>query len=109
MTKPTRYYSGKQEKQVAKTTNSKKQKNSGASMFCKGDLKSEKFLIECKTKAKSSESISIKKEWIDKIKQEMFAMNREYWSVAFSFGNNKNYYIIDEDLFCQLKEMIENE
>lgn len=107
--KPTRYYSNKQESRIAKRTNSKKQKNSGASKFCKGDVKSEKFIIEAKTKVKPSESITIKKEWIEKLKQEMFAINKEYWTIAFSFGDNKDYYIIDEDLFIQLKETVESE
>lgn len=60
--KPTRYYSDKQEKQIAKATGGKQTKNSGATCFEKGDILTDKFLLEAKTKTTSSDSISIKKE-----------------------------------------------
>lgn len=60
--KPTRFYSTKQEKKVAKELNGDRTYNSGATPFQKGDVIIDKFLIECKTKTSSSKSISIKKE-----------------------------------------------
>ena len=45
--KPTRYYSSKQEKQVAKISGGKKVANSGATTFYKGDVSTDKILIEC--------------------------------------------------------------
>lgn len=57
-------------------------------------------------------SISIKQDWIVKLKEEAFAMNKSYWSLAFNFGglyNNENFYIISESLFMQLKKYLEEE
>ena len=61
--KPTRHYSTKQEKYVAKKFNGTRTKNSGATMFGgKGDVLMDKFLLECKTKTSDADSISIKKD-----------------------------------------------
>lgn len=107
MSKPTRYYSKKQEKLVAKTVNGKVQSNSGATPFQKGDVLTDNWLIECKTKTSESKSISIKKEWIEKNEEEAFAMDREHSAICFNFGETfdvKNYYIISEDDFKKLLE-----
>lgn len=104
----TRYFSNKQEKHVAKAIGGKKTANSGATMFSKGDCSTDAWLIECKTKTTPSQSISIKKDWLDKNKEEAFAMNKHYNALCFSFGNvhnDENYYIIDEDTFIELLEM----
>ena len=68
---PTRYYSKKQEEAVAKATGGRRSKNSGATMFDKSDVSTDKFNLECKTKTSHSESISIKKEWFAKNKEEL--------------------------------------
>lgn len=108
--KSTRYYSSKQEKSVAKEINSKTNINSGATTWVKGDVSSEKFLIECKTKTSPSESISIKKEWIRKLRQESVFMGKKYEALVFNFGpDEENFAIIDMDLFNKLKEILENE
>ena len=100
---PTRSYSKKQENQVAKKFNGNRNLNSGATPFQKGDVTLEKFLIECKTKMSPSESISIKKEWIEKNNQESLFMGKEYSAIAFNFGpGEENYYIINEQLFEEL-------
>lgn len=70
----TRKYSNLQEKRIAKKLHGRKQLNSGATMFQKGDVITDKILIECKTKVKESKSISIQKDWIEKLKEEAFAM-----------------------------------
>ena len=54
------------------------------------------LLIECKTKVKESKSISIQKDWIEKLKEEAFAMRRPYWAITFNFGDNEDYFIINE-------------
>lgn len=109
MNKPTRFYSNKQEKAVAKAVNGKQTSNSGATAFSKGDVRTDLFLIECKTSTTQKKSVSIQKEWIDKNKEEAFAMGKLYQAIAFDFGDNKNYYIIDESLFKRLIEFMENE
>ena len=103
--KPTRYFSSKQERQVANTLGGKVTANSGATPFQKGDLTTDDFLIECKTKTKDSDSMSIKKEWLDKNLQESLFMGKKYNALVFSFGpTSKNYYILDEDTFLELLE-----
>ena len=97
---PTRAYSKKQENYVAKKFGGDRVKNSGATPFQKGDVNLEDMLIECKTKTSPSESMSIKKEWLEKNNSEALFMGKKYSALAFNFGpNEKNYYIIDEYLF----------
>ena len=58
------------------------------------------------------QSMSIKRDWIDKLKEEAFAIGKPYWAVAFNFGdlrNPENFYIIDESLFKQLQTYLEKE
>ena len=112
MNKPTRYFSNKQEKHVAKAIGGKQVANSGATKFSKGDVRSDKWLIECKTKTSPSASISIKREWIEKNEEEAFAMGKEYSALCFSFGdlhNDKQYYILNEQTFKHFLEMEENQ
>ena len=100
MNRPTRFYSNKQEKAVAKAVNGRQTANSGATSFQKGDVVTDKVLIECKTCTDEKKSFSIKKEWLMKNKEEAFAMRKPYNALAFNFGPNEpNYYIIDERLF----------
>lgn len=106
----TRYYSNRQEKQVAKSIGGKQTPNSGATKFVKGDILTDDFLIECKTTLTPKKSFAIKKEWLDKNRQEMFAMNKSYNALAFNFEpDGKNYYVIDEKLFKYLKEKLEED
>ena len=105
--KPTRFYSSRQEKTVAKAIGGKVTPNSGATPWVKGDILAEKFLIECKTKTTPSESISIKKEWFIKNKSEALFMGKPYSALVFNFGpDQENYYIIDEYLFQDLVEYL---
>ena len=103
---PTRHYSSRQEKAVAKAVNGKVQKNSGATDFQKGDIVTSgrnSFLLECKTKTSASESISIRKEWFEKNRQECLLTGTPHQAVVFNFGpGQENHYIIDEYLFLEL-------
>lgn len=105
----TRKYSKIQEKRVSKTNKGKVQPNSGATMFAKGDVITDKFLIECKTRIGEQASINVKKEWLTKNEEEAFAMNKNYSAVAISFGDGNNYYIISEKLFTILRNYIEED
>ena len=107
MNKPTRFYSNRQEKKVAKAVGGRKTANSGATSFSKGDVVTERILIECKTCVSEKKTFSIKKEWIDKNKEEAFAMNKPYSALAFNFGPySENYYVIDERMFNILQELL---
>lgn len=101
----TRYYSNRQERKVAKAVGGRKTANSGATDFNKGDVVTANWLIECKTCTSEKKSFTIKKDWLDKNKEEAFACRKEYNAVAFDFGGKDNYYIIDEQTFKLLVEM----
>ena len=106
----TRKYSKAQESRVSKNLKGKRQANSGATAFFKGGVKTDDFLIECKPARKEKASMSIKADWIEKLKEEAFAMGKRFWAVAFNFGglgNQENYYIIDEKLFLILINYLE--
>lgn len=101
--KPTRYFSDKQEKYVANILDGKKTLNSGATPFRKGDVYTSNLLIECKTSTTIKSQFTIKQEWLDKLRQESFAMGKDNCVLVFNFGpDTKNYYIINEDLFLDL-------
>lgn len=107
--KPTRAYSSAQEKSIAKAVGGRKTSNSGATPFIKGDILTESFLLEAKTKTTHSDSISIKKEWLEKNKSEALFMGKKYDAIVFSFGPDEpNHYIIDEYLFQELVEYLKN-
>lgn len=109
---PTRAFSKKQEDKVAKVTGGRVNPNSGATDFGgKSDVNIDNLIsIECKTKTSASKSISIKKEWITKLRQETVFDGNKYCAIAFSFGpGEENHYIIDEDLFIRLCEVLKNE
>lgn len=100
---PTRFFSEKQEKQVAKIVGGRRTSNSGASNFCAGDVTTETLLYECKTVTKPVKSYSIKKEVLDKIHKEAFEMGKENAVLAFNFEpSGKNYFVLTEEHYKQL-------
>jgi len=104
---PTRTFSKKQEDSIAKAVGGKRTPNSGATPWVKGDVLTEEWLLEAKTKNTHSESISIKKEWFNKAKTEAVEMGKPYTAIVFSFGpDEENHYIIDEFLFKELQEYL---
>lgn len=55
-------------------------------------------------------SFSIKKEWLTKLKEEQYAMNKMYSTLCFDFGDEKDrYYILDENTFMYIKELIDKD
>ena len=108
MNRPTRFYSNKQEKAIAKAVGGKQVANSGATTFSKGDVTSENWLFEAKTKTSESQSFSIKKDWLLKNNEEAFAMGKPYSALVFDFGDGYNYYVLDEKTFLKMKECFDN-
>lgn len=100
--KSTRYYSNKQEKAIAKNIGGRKVANSGATRFNKGDVQTDDWLIEAKTKTSASKSMTIQKEWLIKNKEEAFAMGKMHNALCFDFGDGDRYYVIGEKEFKQL-------
>lgn len=106
MNRPTRFFSNKQEKHIAKELGGRQTANSGATKFQKGDVTTSDWLIEAKTVTKPVEAMSVKREWLKKNAEEAFAMSKRFNAVAIDFGQNDNYYIVDEKTFKRLVEAV---
>ena len=98
----TRKKSSQQEKRIAKAMKGKQVVGSGSTPFLKGDVIAGKLFIEAKTKMEPSKSISVKREWLEKAKTQALATRKEDYTVAISFGDNKDYYIIEDTLMEDL-------
>lgn len=107
--RPTRFYSNRQEKSVAKAIGGKQTANSGATKFSKGDVTTDNWLIECKTCVKPQKTFTLHKEWFDKNKEEAFAMGKDYNAVVFDFGDGEQHYIINERMFKKLLNFIKGD
>lgn len=109
--KPTRYYSDKQEKSIAKAVGGRQTANSGATAYSKGDVTEGDrtgWLLEAKTCMKDQKSFTMQEEWFIKNRSESIFMKKDYSAVVFNFGPNKpNYYCIDENTFLEMKEALE--
>ena len=107
---PTRYYSKRQENSIAKKFEGERVKNSGATLWSKGDINLDSgWLIEAKTHTTTRKSMTIQKEWLDKNQKESLFMGKPYNALAFNFGPDEpNYYIIDENLFELLVQKLKN-
>lgn len=102
MGKPTRYYSKKQETRVALLVGGKRQSNSGATTFDKGDVVDKYTLFECKTAVKQMKSFSIKKDWFLKNKKEALSIGREFGAVVFDFGGTEDFVALSMNDFLNL-------
>ncbi len=110
MKKPTRYYSKRQEQQVAKSLEGRCHANSGATPFRKGDVNCGIFLIECKTSTEKRRTYSVKQDDLDKMNKERFSMGKEYAALCFDFGpETERYYVITEKLMKDFKRLLEEE
>lgn len=105
--KCTRYYSSRQEKKIAKAVGGRTVANSGATLFKKGDVRTDKWLFEAKTKTSESDSFTIKRTWIEKNKEESFAMGKDYNALVIDFGDGKQFYLVDEKTFLRMKNLLE--
>lgn len=108
----TRTFSDEQELSVCKLLNCQKQSGSGSGNFNKGDCinKNASLLVECKCSMNEKESFSIKKEWLNKNKEEAFSMRMDNTCLAFNFEpKGKNFFVINEKLMKYLVEKLEEE
>ena len=96
----TRAKSSEQEKRIAKAIGGRQVVGSGSTPFLKGDVIAGDLFIEAKTKMNPSQSITVKKSWIDKAKEQSLAMRKSDYAIAVSFGDPKEYYLI-EDSFME--------
>lgn len=98
----TRAKSSQQEKRIAKALGGKQVLGSGSTPFLKGDVVAGKLFVEAKTKMEPSKSISVKREWLEKAREQAFSTRKEDYTVAISFGDDKEYYIVENTLFEDL-------
>ena len=98
----TRYKSNIQEKRIAKALGGRQVIGSGSTPFLKGDVVTGNLFIEAKTKMSPSQNITIKKAWVDKAKEQSLAMRKSDYAIAVSFGDGKDYYIIEDSLLEDL-------
>lgn len=98
----TRAKSSQQEKRIAKAMGGRQVIGSGSTPFLKGDVVAGKLFIEAKTKMVPSQQITVKKAWVDKAKEQSLAMRKEDYAIAVSFGDPKEYYLIEDNLMEDL-------
>lgn len=98
----TRYKSNIQEKRIAKAMGGRQVVGSGSTPFLKGDVIAGDLFIEAKTKMNPSQSITVKKSWIDKVKEQSLAMRKSDYAIAVSFGDPKDYYLIEDSFMEEL-------
>lgn len=98
----TRKKSSQQEKRIAKAMGGKQVIGSGATPFLKGDVIAGQLFIEAKTKMEPSKSITVKKDWVDKAKAQALSTRKSDYAIAISFGEPKEYYIIEDSLMEEL-------
>lgn len=111
-TDSTRYFSDAQEKSVCRLLEATQTLNSGAGKFKKGDCiqKDASLLIECKSVMTPKASVSIKKDWILKNKEEAFENRLDNHCIAFNFEpSGDNYFVINGRLMQFLVEKLKEE
>lgn len=84
--------------------------NSGAIWHMPGDVVTEDDLMECKERgslsAKGEKQITIKKDWLDKAKEEAFPSKRML--LPFGFKNDDEIYLVTEfDTFLGMVQTID--
>ncbi|UOE58188.1 hypothetical protein [Cytobacillus oceanisediminis] len=76
----------------------KRQSNSGALWYAKGDIKTQDYLMECKERgtvnARGEKTISIPKDWLTKQEKEAFQENRPFWILPFRYKNDDSIYLV---------------
>lgn len=101
----------KQAKDVAS-----RQLASGALHFALGDMITEEeltaALAEFKERgskdARGSKQITIKREWLEKLREEAKEMGRDFYFLPFSFkGDNTNYVALDYDILLAYVQTIQ--
>ena len=98
----TRYKSNQQEKRIAKAMGGRQVIGSGSTPFLKGDVIAGKLFIEAKTRVNPSKSIRVNKEWLEKAREQAYSSRKEDYAVAISFGDGRDYYIIEDRLMEEL-------
>jgi hypothetical protein len=89
------------EKRLGKKFDGQVSAASGAFWSRKGDVRTDKYLIEHKYTG-NKKSLSIKKEWLDKVEKEAI-QDSKMPVLAFHLGG-RDYFILTEDDFEELTD-----
>ena len=84
-----------------KNTSAKRRPNSGAIWSMPGDIVTEEgFLFECKERGtltgRGKKTISIHKEWLDKVQLEAISAKKRYWALPFGYKESDDIYIVKD-------------
>ena len=101
-------YSASQEHDIARLLGGRVQSNSGGTRFGGGDVHTEQFFIEAKTPTKEQTSFSIKREWMDKLREQAFEQGKYQYALAFRFSPDEDdYFVINSKLMKELVSYLE--
>ncbi len=96
-----------QEKYIARKFGGKLPSNSGGTKFGAGDILLDEMLIEAKTTTKEKISFSIKKEWLDKAKEQAYEQGKSRHALAFRFEpTGDDYFVLSEKQFEEYVELL---
>lgn len=102
-------FSASQERDIAQLLGGRVQSNSGGTRFGGGDVQTSEFFIEAKTTTKEQTSFSIKREWMDKMREQAFEQGKYHCALAFRFAPDGNdYFVINSRLMQELVKYIEH-
>lgn len=85
-----------QEERVAKLFGGRRTPQSGGGKWTKGDVLSENFLVECKTTVSTKTSYSVSKGVLEKANMERMEMGKDFYALAFTFGDEKDFFVLDK-------------
>lgn len=102
MKNTTRAKSSEQEKRIASALGGRQVIGSGSTPFLKGDVIVDSLLIEAKTRMEPKKSFIVQKEWVEKAKAQAIATKKADYAIAISFGDGKDYYVIEDTLMIDL-------
>jgi len=97
--------SDRHEASVARAMGGHRTPQSGGNSFIKGDVVSDDWIFECKTKATQTDGITIKKDWMKKLEEERKQSRKSFAALSINFGDNDNFYILDESTMQYLKRL----
>lgn len=92
----------------------RRQKNSGALWYAKGDIVLEHALLECKERgtvnARGEKQITIPKQWLDKQAHEAYEEGKPYWYLPFAYKNDDGIYLVkpfeqEMELIAELRRL----
>lgn len=99
-----------QEHDIARLLGGRVQSNSGGTRFGGGDVQTAQFFIEAKTPTKEQTSFSVKKEWVEKMREQAFEQGKIHSALAFRFDpNGEDYFVINSRLMRELVKYLEGD